>query len=202
MVVGILTSNGCGYIWGRRKNEAVQGKVAKNVEALMASARIPKPAEPSHDRLWRANLSVLPYAEIDSDRVHLYNIRDTYYRSENDYDVRHFDRVVQLDQIQSVDFIVIPFKNTPSLAHTMISFGLSDGNQIAFSVEARLEQGEAYSPLEGSMNSYELMWIIGTERDLIGLRTTIRRDDVYLYRTTVQPEQARKVFLAAVARGN
>jgi hypothetical protein len=107
-----------------------------------------------------------------------------------------------LNEVQSIDFIVVPFKNTPSLAHTMISFGLANGDHIAFSVEARLEQGESYSPLNGSMKSYELMWVAGTERDLIGLRTTIRMDDVYLYRTTVQPEQAKQVFLAAVARVN
>jgi hypothetical protein len=207
--VGVLSSaSGCGYFLGRsqdnskRQGSSSQGKIAKNVDAILASARLPPTPQPSHDRIWRANLSVLPYAEIDSDRVHLHNIRDTYYRSEDDYDVRHIDRVVLLDQIQSVDFIVVPFKGTPSLAHTMISFGLSDGQHIAFSVEARLEQGEAYSPLGGSMKSYELIWVVGTERDLIGLRTSIRVDDVYLYRTTVQPEQARKVFLAAVARVN
>lgn len=209
IAVGVLTStSGCGYFIGRSNDYSPQqssksrGGIAKRVDAVLTTARLPNSPRPSHDRLWRANLSVLPYAEIDSDRVHIHNIRDTYYRSEDDYDVRHFDRVVELDQIQGLDFIVVPFKNAPALAHTMISFRLADGQHIVFSVEARLEHGETYSPLQGSTKSYELMWVVGTERDLIGLRTTIRLDDVYLYRTTVQPQQARQIFLAAVARVN
>jgi hypothetical protein len=46
------------------------------------------------------------------------------------------------------------------------------------------------------------MGVVATERDLIGLRTNIRQDDVYLYRTTAQPELAREIFLAAMARIN
>jgi len=158
--------------------------------------------EPSHDRLWRQDLAVLPYAEIQSDRVGLRNIRDCDYRTEDDYDVRHFDRMVLLDELQSLDFIVVPFQSAPSLAHTMLSFGLADGEYLVFSVEARLEQNESYRPLDGAINGYELMWVVGTERDLIGLRTEVRKADVYLYRTRAHPDQVRKIFVAAVARVN
>ncbi len=157
---------------------------------------------PSHDRMWRQNLMVLPYAEILSDRVKLHNIRDCHYRTEDDYDVRHFDREVWLADIQTLDFIVVPFKSTPSLAHTMLSFGLSDGQYIVFSVEARFEKNESYHPIQGAVKGYELIWVVGTERDLIALRTEIRRADVYLYRTRATPEQVRNVFVAAVARVN
>ena len=158
--------------------------------------------QPSHDRLWRQNQMVLPYAEIDSHRVTLRNIRDCNYRSENDYDVNHFDFDVALSDLQTLDFIVVPFRSTPSLAHTMLSFGSVNGQYIVFSVESRLEQGETYRPIEGAINGYELMWVVGTERDLIGLRTEIRKDDVFLYRTRANADQVRRIFLAAVARVN
>lgn len=132
----------------------------------------------------------------------LHNIRDCHYRSEDDYDVRHFDREILLSEVQTLDFIVVPFKNTPSLAHTMLSFGLSDGQYIVFSVEARLKKNETYSPLQGALQAYELMWVVGTEKDLIALRTEIRQAEVFLYRTSAQPDQVRSVFLAAVARVN
>jgi hypothetical protein len=157
---------------------------------------------PSHKRLWRADLAILPYAEIEQDRVWLHNIRDCEYRTEEEYDVRHFSRMVLLKDVQTIDFIVVPFQNAPALAHTMLSFGLADGEQIVFSVEARLEQGEGYAFLAGTGNEYELMWIVGTERDLIRLRTSVRNVDVYLYPTKVTPDQAQRVFLAAVARVN
>ncbi len=158
--------------------------------------------KPSHHRLWRADLSVLPYAEISSDRVVLNNIRDCEYRTEDDYDVHYFDREIMLDTVQSVDFIVVPFKNTPALAHTMISFGLSTGEHFVFSVEARLEKNENYSAFASSNKEYELIWLVGTERDLIRLRTNVRKVDVYLYPTNATPEQSQKAFLAAVARVN
>ncbi len=157
---------------------------------------------PSHQRLWRPDLMVLPHAEISGDRVVLHNIRDCEFRTEEDYDVRHFDRQILLNDVRTIDFIVVPFKETPLLAHTMLSFGLADGQYIVFSVEARLEQGEQYTPLGGSMNHYELMWVVGTERDLIRLRTSVRDVDVYLYRTKVPPAQVQQVFLAAVGRVN
>jgi hypothetical protein len=147
-------------------------------------------------------LAVLPYAEIFSDRVHLYNIRDCEYRTDQDYDVRHLDRQVQLADVRTVDFIVVPFTNAPIIAHTMLSFGLADGEHIVFSVEARLESHENYELVAGTNNEYELMWVIGTERDLIRLRTEVRNVDVYLYPTRATPQQVQKVFLAAVARVN
>lgn len=156
----------------------------------------------SQYRQWRPDLMVLPYAEIEDDRVYLYNIRDCEYRTEEDYDVRHFDRQVILDDVRTIDFIVVPFKETPAIAHTMLSFGLRDGEQIVFSVEARLKKGEQYATIPGATRQYELMWVVGTERDLIRLRTDVRDVDVYLYPTKATPEQARKVFLAAVARVN
>ncbi|MFO0941849.1 MAG: DUF4105 domain-containing protein [Pirellulales bacterium] len=199
----LMCQGGCGLFTRNTASKSKsEGRVARGINAVLASARLPARAKPSHDRIWKPNISVLPFAEIRSDQVHLHNIRDTHYRTEDDCDVRHFDQVVRLDDIQSLDFVVIPFKSTPSLAHTMISFGLANGQHIVFSVEARLEQGESYAPWEGSLNSYELIWIVATERDSIGLRTTIRGDDVYLYRTRALPEQARQVFLAATARVN
>ncbi len=177
---------------------------SKSFAELLSTVNLQTPAgkTPSHHRSWRADLMILPHAEIESDRVLLRNIRDCEYRSEEDYDVRHFDRQVFLADVRTIDFIVVPFKETAALAHTMLSFGLADGQQLVFSVEARLQQGQSYTPLGGSLNHYELMWIVGTERDLIRLRTDIRDVDVYLYPTNATPEQAQRVFLTAIGRVN
>ncbi len=173
--------------------------LSQSRKALAEAMPIPKP---THNKLWRPNMMVLPYSEIFSDRVVLHNVRDCTYRGEDDYDVRHFDQEVWLNDLQTLDFIVVPFKNAPSLAHTMLSFGLANGQRVVFSVEARLQKGESYKLVEGASRGFELMWVVGTERDLIGLRTEVRKDDVYLYRTRAQPQQVRDVFLAAVARVN
>ena len=87
------------------------------------------------------------------------------------------------------------------LAHTFLSFGFGD-EYIAISIEIRKEKGETFSPLKGMLREYELMYVIGDERDLIGLRTNYRKDVVYLYPVKTTPEKMRRVFLDMVERAN
>jgi Domain of unknown function (DUF4105) len=157
---------------------------------------------PTHHKDWRADLTVLPYAEIGVDRVRLVNIRDCVYRTEEDYDVRHYNRLVMLNDVRTVDFIVVPFKEAPLLAHTMLSFGMADGEQLVFSFEARLQKGQTYAAVGGALNAFELIYVVGSERDLIRLRTRVRKVDVYLYPILAQPDRVQKLFVAAVARVN
>ncbi|MCA9128493.1 MAG: DUF4105 domain-containing protein [Planctomycetales bacterium] len=198
----LLALGGCGAVTSRDDGSGL-GNSNQPISKLVGFAQISgQGKQPSHARLWRADLAVLPYAIIENDRVHLHNIRDCEYRTEDDYDVRHFSREVLLSEVRSIDFIVVPFKNAPAIAHTMLSFGLANGEYLVFSVEARLEEGEQYAALASANKQFELMWVVGTERDLIRLRTDVRNVDVYLYPTRATPAQAQDVFLAAVARVN
>jgi hypothetical protein len=104
--------------------------------------------------------------------------------------------------LKTVDFLRVPFPETPELAHTMLSFGFDDTDYLAVSVEIRKEQGEAYNPLLAMFNKYELTYVLGDERDLIGLRTNHRLNDVYLYETRAAPAQVRKLFEGVLARVN
>ena len=47
---------------------------------------------------------------------------------------------------------------------------------MAVSVEIRKEKGESFSPWRGLLREYELMYVVGDERDVIRLRTNYRRD--------------------------
>ena len=200
---------GCNALTHRDDRACNTDRPSGKWQARFASTRqritnVQRPAKStaSHHRDWRTDLAVLPYAEIRSDRVRLFNIRDCTYRSESDYDVRHFDREIMLADVRTIDFIVVPFKETPLLAHTMMSFGMADGEHIVFSVEARLQKGQSYAAIGGALNEFELIYIVGTEKDLIRLRTDVRKVDVYLYPILATPQQVQKVFVAAVARVN
>lgn len=157
---------------------------------------------PSNQRNWAADLAVLPYAELEGNRVRIRNVRDFIYQSDQDYVINYYDKTVNLDDLESVDFLVVPFKGFPSLAHTMLSFGFRDGYHLVVSVEARLEEGERYSPLMGSLRQFELMYVVGDERDLIVRRTKHRDVDVYLYETVATPEQAQQLFVDVIQRIN
>lgn len=205
-VVGGVLLLGCNSLTHRNDSARDSDLPTGKWQAKFASARqrmIKRTEkEASHHRDWRTDLAVLPYAEMRSDRVRLFNIRNCNYRSETDYDVRHFDREIMLSDVRTIDFIVVPFRETPLLAHTMLSFGMADGEHIVFSVEARLQKGQNYAAIGGALSEFELIYIVGTEKDLIRLRTDVRKVDVYLYPILATPPQVQKVFLAAVARVN
>lgn len=158
--------------------------------------------QPSNHRDWIPGLDVLATAEFDGSEVTIHNIRNCHYLTEEDYVLDYYDKTFDLTKITSVDFIVVPFTEAPSLAHTMLSFGFQDRDYVVISVEARLEKGETYTPVKGSMQEMELMYVIGDERDLIELRTEHRDVDVYVYRAQVRPEEVRAMFVDMLKRAN
>lgn len=153
-------------------------------------------------RPWSPDQQVLSTAEIGPQSITVHNIRNCTYRTTSDYTVNYYDRTIDRAAIQSVDFVVVPFAEAPSLAHTMLSFGLDDGTHIAVSVEIRKHQGESYSPLLALLPLYQLMYVVGDERDLIALRTNYRHDGVYVYRTRATPAQAQSLFVNVLRRVN
>ncbi len=157
---------------------------------------------PSNDRAWEPSLAVLSRADVDQDHVKLYNVRRCHYVTEDVYTTEYRDRELTLDDVQTVDFIVVPFKDFPSLAHTMLSFGMADGSQIGVSVEARLEKHETYSVAKGALKQFELIYVIADEQDLITLRTQHRDTDVYVYRAQATTAQVQALFLDVLQRVN
>ena len=170
---------------------------------LLAGAVAWSAVRPSHDRIWVPEHARLPYAEIDGGRVRIHDVRDFRYTREGApvraYDTRDYD----LDRIESVWFVLTPFdREWRGPAHAFLSFGFADSQYIAVSVEARREAGEAYSMVRGVLKRYELAYIIGDERDLIGNRVLTQADDVYLYPVRATPAQARALFTDILTRAN
>ena len=161
----------------------------------------------SNDRAWSPDQAILPSAEIEQEQIMVRKIRNCTYLSEEDYIVEHYDRQFDLRRLQTVDFIVVPFKGMPALAHTMLSFGFQTDNPqkqeyLGVSVEIRKEWDEKYDPVKGMLNEYELMYVVGDERDLIQRRTNYQFDDVYVYRVKASPEKVQGVFVDIMQRVN
>jgi hypothetical protein len=156
---------------------------------------------PSNDRDWQPDLAVLPYAEIEGNKVTVHNIRNCDYRSETDFDVRRYDRTYDLDKLRTADFYVV-YWGSPMIAHTMFSFGFDGDDYLCISIETRKEKGETYSAVKGFFKQYELIYVIADERDLVRLRTNYRGEDVYLYRLRAKPDVVRNVFLSYLKHAN
>ena len=156
----------------------------------------------SNDRDWRIEQSRLAWAEISGSRYALRNIRNNHYVTADQFVPSWYDRQIDLSQIQSVDYVVVPFPGQENLAHTMVSFGVNDGSYITVSAEVRKEKGEDYSVLKGLGRQYELMYVVGDERDLVRLRAVQRENDVFIYPTIATPQQSRELFAHMIAKTN
>jgi hypothetical protein len=164
--------------------------------ALVAFAAWWSTVRPSNARDWQTEVAVLPHATIDGNVVTVHNIRNFDYRSEHDFSPGYYDRSFDLRRLDSVDLVSVYWMG-PAIAHVFVSFGFGD-DHVAISIEARKERAEGYSTLGGFFRQYELIYIVGDERDLIRLRTNYRRDppeDVYLYRVRAPIENGRRLFL-------
>jgi hypothetical protein len=98
--------------------------------------------------------------------------------------------------------LILCYWGSPDVAHVISSFGFDDGRYLAASIEVRRENGEPQSSLRSLFREYELIYVFGDERDLLRLRTNIRKEDLYLYRTRLSPAQARAVLLSYLDRAN
>ena len=81
-------------------------------------------------------------------------------------------------------------------AHGLFSFGFDDGTYVAVSVEARKEKGESYGVYRGLLRSFELIYIVGDERDLLLDRAVSRPDDVYLFPIEAPVEGIRDLLVS------
>jgi len=159
-------------------------------------------AGPTNDRDWIPEHKILASVQIDGDKLHVQNVRNAEFYSYRDCLVDYYDRTYDLSQLQSVDFIMIPFNETRALAHTLLSFGFANGDYVGVSVEVRLERGESYSPTLGLFGQFELIYVVADERDLIRVRTEYRNVDVLVYRTKATPDQARRLLVDVMRRVN
>jgi hypothetical protein len=156
---------------------------------------------PSNDRAWLPDVARPPSAEIQGDRVTLRNVRNFDYRSEFDYSERWETRSYDLSRIRGLDLYMV-YWGSPNIAHTILSWEFEDGRHLAISIETRKETGESYSALRGFFRQYELYYVVADERDLVGLRTHHRHEDVYLYRLRTPPARARALLLNYLATIN
>jgi hypothetical protein len=154
---------------------------------------------PETDRDWKTEMSVLPHAKLMGDDLLIRQFRNFRYTSTGDPLPQYEERTFDLTKLESLDYFLAHWSG-PVIAHTLVSFGFGDGQFLVLSVEARLRNGQSYSPLCGLCRSYELIYVLGDERDIIQLRTNIRRERVYLYRVRMPRQETRQLLLDYLAR--
>jgi hypothetical protein len=155
---------------------------------------------PKSDRDWKLGMDVLPHAELVGDVLRIRQFRNfRYTTASGDPLPRYEERTFDLTRLATLDYFLSHWSG-PVIAHTLVSFGFDDGQFLVVSVEARLQRWQSYSPLRGVFRSYELIFIIGDECDIIRLRTNVRRERMYLYRVCMPRQEVRQLLVDYVAR--
>ncbi len=157
---------------------------------------------PLADRDWAPELSQMAGADFNGPYVHVHNVRNSNYRTDTDFDVHFENRTYDLRNLDSVDYILVPLAGMPRVAHTFVSFGFHGQDYMAISIEVRRLRGQPFRPLYNFLPENEIIYIAGDERDLIRLRTNFRKDDVYVYRARLRPDQCQTLFVDMLQRAN
>lgn len=153
---------------------------------------------PRHDRDWIPELARLPEVEMAGEIIKVSNLRNFRWRSETSFDERWETRTFDLTKLHAAD-VALSYWAGEDIAHLIVSFIFTEGPPLALSVEVRREKGEEWSSIAGFFKSTELAYVAADERDVIGLRTHVRGEDVRLYQLRATKAQARDVLMAYFA---
>jgi hypothetical protein len=158
---------------------------------------------PSNERPWRAEVAVTPRAVVEGDRVRIAGVRDFSYRSVDDFTPKYLEREVSLTHLTSVDlFISYWSAEWGPVAHTFVSFNFDDAAPVCISIEARPEVGEGFDPIASMFKVFELIYVVGEERDIVGVRTTHRGESVFRHPIQGSVAGVRRLFLLYLMRLN
>src|SRR6267378_2108334 len=150
--------------------------------------------QPSNSRDWQAEVAETAWTERDGDKITIHNLRNFDYEPGLPAKPRWETKIVDLSQLRAVD-LYINFWGSTLICHPIVSFQFGPTDHVAISVETRMAKGQTYSTLRGFFKQFELIYIVADERDVIRVRTNYRHgEEIYLYRTTVTPAQARERF--------
>jgi hypothetical protein len=154
---------------------------------------------PKSNRDWGPGMDVLPHVELAGDVVRIRQFRNFRYTASGAPLPQYEERTFDLTKVSSVDYILAHWSG-PMFGHTMVSFGFDDGQFLVVSIEARLQRGQSYSALRGLYRSYEIIYLIGDESDILALRTNVRRERVYLYRVRLPRQEVRQLLVDYLTR--
>jgi hypothetical protein len=157
--------------------------------------------KPSNDRDWKPDWAQTPWIEIEGGILTVHNFRNFDYTEDGQTRERWQVRSFDLANLSGIDYFHDAFGGD-LLAHPMLSFDFGPDGHLVLSIETRREVGEAYSTVGGFYKLYELQYLWGDERDFVRVRSNIRDEPVYLYRTTLSPEFALYVLLDSVRKTN
>src|SRR5262249_5539654 len=157
---------------------------------------------PNPNEDWIPKHARMPHVEIEGDKVYVKNVRDYCWRSPTDFTRGYRDHVYDLNAILDMYFVLSPIFDLEPVAHVWVDFGFTDGQHVAISVEARGVKDRPYGLLESMFRQFQLIYVVGEERDVVGLRAAIWKNEVRFYPVRTTPERIRVLFRDMLERAH
>ena len=202
-VIGVGALVAAAVSWWNAKPDQPLRRLGAPLLAALLVAVIHFSHQPVVDAEWAVDHARHPKA-IRDHALDTYTIAGV--RTRDAGKVRYEEKRVVIQDIQRVWLGVQHFTVVTPIAHTFVSFELSNGERIAVSTEARRCVGESYSPLAGLFRAYGLIAVVGSEEEVtgraIGPMAVEEPFPLYLYETVATPEQSQAMFVAVMQRVN
>jgi len=157
---------------------------------------------PTHDRDWDANFAKLASVEHNGDLLTFRNVRNTCYRTLEDFEARFETRQYRLSQLSGVDLLAV-YWGSKWICHPMLVFEFEGEQHLCISIELRYRKNQSYAIIPSLFRQNEIIYLVCDERDAILRRT--KHDsgiDCYLYRLDLDPGLRKDVFLEYVEQIN
>ncbi|MEM7004772.1 MAG: DUF4105 domain-containing protein [Pseudomonadota bacterium] len=158
--------------------------------------------QPSHDRDWRPEISIMPQVEQSGSIFTIDQIRDWTYSEDAPISFDYHSGTYDVSQLEGTWLMVEPFGGTDAIAHTLVIFEFSDDRLLGLTIEARKEEGEIYSAFKGALNNFELVYLWGEPRDLLTRRARYLKHEIFLYPLDLSASDRRAFFGALVNKTN
>nr|WP_252393708.1 DUF4105 domain-containing protein [Candidatus Rhodoblastus alkanivorans] len=157
--------------------------------------------KPLDEADWSPDVARQVTGVVEGNILTLKNVRDFDWSSGTAFKERWVAESYDLSRLREFD-LFLAYWAGPEMSHLIMSFGFEDGRWLAWSVEVRSRRGGEFSPIADLFRSNPLVIIASDERDVVRLRSNIRKEDVQLYRLRTPPDVARSILLQYVEESN
>lgn len=155
--------------------------------------------KPKHDRNWELEHSRLPRIDIGKSEISVDNFRDFDWQDDGKTVCDFKKEKFNLNDIVGMDMVMSYFFRFRASAHIFFIYRFLDNHNMAISVEFRRRADKKFSylwPVWGLLRNFEIIYVVGSERDIVGLRTDIRKEKVCLYPLSISSDKVKELLLA------
>lgn len=153
---------------------------------------------PSTDKAWNPRWKFISQIEPTASGYEFSHIRNWSYQNQQIRTQEYDQAIYNPANLTQVWFIVEPFGKWNGIAHTYLTFDFDNMPPLSFSIAARLETGESYSPIKGLFKQYELAYVWGYETDLLVRRAVYLDHQVYMYPLDIPESWQKQLFITLV----